>query len=235
MHFEVSRPMPAHPSTCSRRAAILHFHPSFRNKRIFFWGWGERNQDPTKIQGARELSSGHELTSSPLEVGISGDVSVRLQQLPCPSWPLFLFSCCLNTRKKRRGCGPQSASPLPATEVNDLIPCDFSHLLQHYACVIPAISSQIKMQSCSIAGPLGGKVRGCDPRGDGQTTALLEGDRRDGNSCTQAGAWPHPGAMCHITPGGIGSAPPGALQKWQFLTLAGLRYFLRRREHDGPH
>lgn len=87
----------------------------------------------------------------------------------------ILFLCCLNTRKKIRDCGPQRASLLLVTVVNDLIPCDFSHLLQCYACVMPAISSQIKMQFCLIAGSLRGKVRGCDPQQESQTIALLEG------------------------------------------------------------
>lgn len=161
----------------------------------FFWAAGEQNQNPTKIQEARELSSGHESTLSLLEVGISGEISACLQQLPCPSRPLFLFLCCLNTRKKIRDCGPQRASLLLATKVNDLIPCDFSHLLQHYACVIPAISSQIKMQSCLIAGALGGKVRGCDPRGDSQTIALLEGTGGKGIAAPRHGQIQEPCVM----------------------------------------
>lgn len=43
------------------------------------------------------------------------------------------------------------------------------------------------MKSCFIAGPLRGKVRGCDPWGNIQTIALSEGNGRKGIAAPRQG------------------------------------------------
>lgn len=66
-----------------------------------------------------------------------------------------------------------SPDSFPATEVNDLNPRDFHLLLHYYPCVIPAISSRIKIQPCCRAaaprakvGPTGTQPSHCTLRGD---------------------------------------------------------------------
>ena len=112
------------PVLCHRRAVVLQAHPSLRNEREgkVLGEQTPKTKTPKKIQAVHELSPGYELTSSLLAAGISGDISVCLQQPPCPSQPRFLFLCCLKTRKKIGDRGPQRASLLLATEVNDLNP-----------------------------------------------------------------------------------------------------------------
>lgn len=132
----------------------------------FFWR-GKLNQTPTKSQATQAIP-----WSRLNLISCRNWHPRRCSQLspvtPCPALSLNFIS----VLSAHRDEDPRLWSPdsFPATEVNDLIPRD-SHLLLHYPCVIPAMSSRIKLKSNPAAELLLLEQR-WHPGGHSQATAL---------------------------------------------------------------